>query len=243
MYIAWSIITLPVSWMCIEWGHPDYSFPVKIIYLFRMFLFSGSCGIYWYLLAMIMCSPIIFLFSVKRKEKLLFFIAVILFIVGLIYNSPYNNNNILFVFIHIVFGSERNFLNVGLFYMCIGYYFASHPTKFKTRLLIIVFFISIIAKTFEDNYWGISCMKVFIAVSLFILARNLNINISDLLSISIRKLSTAIYLLHFPFLLIYDYYFSRGTLTGFFSAIAFSVTTYYLLKWVLPEKYMKLLFG
>jgi len=243
MYIAWSIITLPVSWLCIEWGHPDYSTPLKIVYLFRMFFFSGSCGIYWYLLALFVCCFIIYYFSVKKKLTCLYLIATFLFIIGVIYNSPYNNGNICFQFIHIVFGSERNFFNVGLFYMCLGTFFATHHIRCSNIVWIIAIVISITARSLEVKYLGINCMQAAIAAVLFLWAQNTNFNISDQRSIALRKLSTAIYLLHFPFLLVVDYNFKRGTLTGFFSALPFCFITYYLLNRLLTKKQMALFFG
>ena len=39
----------------------------------------------------------------------------VLFIIGVIYDSPYNNGSICVQFIHIVLGSENNYLNMGLF--------------------------------------------------------------------------------------------------------------------------------
>lgn len=243
MYLAWSIITLPVSWLCIAWGHPDYSTPLKIVYLFRMFFFSGSCGIYWYLLALFVCCFIIYYFSVKKKLICLYLIATLLFIIGVIYDSPYNNGNICFQFIHIVFGSERNFFNVGLFYMCLGTFFATHHTRCSNMVWIVAIIISIIARTLEVWHLDINCMQAAIAAALFLWAQNTNFNISDQRSIALRKLSTAIYLLHFPFLLVVDYNFKRGTLTGFFSALAFCFITYYLLNRLITRKQMALLFG
>ena len=243
MYLAWSLITLPVSWLCIEWGHSDYSLALKIVYLFRMFLFSGSCGIYWYLLALIISSIIIFYFDVKKKQRWLYLFAILLFIVGVVYDSPFKDSNILFKFIHVVFGSERNFLNVGLFYMCIGHFFASHTIRCNNVVLIFVLLLSIIVRTLETQYSSFNCIQAVIAAVLFLWASNIDINISDQCSLSFRKLSTVIYLLHFPFLLVYDYNFKRGTLTGFFFALAFSIVTYYLLNIILSKKKMTLLFG
>ena len=243
MYLAWSVITLPVSWLCIEWGHPDYSLPLKIVYLFRMFLFSGSCGIYWYLLALIISSIIIFYFDVKKKQRWLYLFAILLFIVGVIYDSPYKNSNLLFKYIHVVFGSERNFFNVGLFYMCIGHFFASHTIRCNNVVFIFAIFLSIIARTLETQYSNFNFMQAVIALVVFLWASNIDINISDQHSLYYRKLSTAIYLLHFPFLLVIDYNFERGTLTGFFSALAFSIITYHLLNLILSKKNMALLFG
>lgn len=243
MYFIWSAITLPVSWLCIEWGHPDYSIPLKIVYLFRMFFFSGSCGIYWYLLALVVCSLLIYYFSFKESIGLLYIIATILFFVGVVYDSHHYDDFIIFKLIHAVFGSERNFLNVGLFYMCIGAFYASHHIKCNNTVLIIALIFSVIARTIEFHFSCFQLMQVAIATALFLWARNINIDIDDEKSITMRKFSTAIYLLHFPFLLVVDYNFKRGTLTGFFSALVFSATTYYILKRVLPEKGMKLLFG
>ena len=245
MYIAWTIITLPVSWLCIEWGHPEYSVPLKVIYLFRMILFSGSCGIYWYLLALFESAIIIYYCHLKNKEWILFLFSIILFLLGVIYNSPYNNNNALFRLIHIIFGSSRNFLNEGLFYMCIGYLLAKESYSIKRNHLfyIVSLTLAFIARTLE---WRIGIYGFFIAsiaVILFIWGKNTDININYKISITFRKLSTAIYLLHFPFLLVFDYNFKRGTLTGFFLALLFSIFVFFFLKRILPDKTMKLLFG
>jgi hypothetical protein len=243
MYIAWTIITLPVSWLCIEWGHSDYSLPLKIVYLFRMTLFSGSCGIYWYLLALMECSLILFICVKKNVETSMYIFAVILFIIGIAYNSPLNKDNYLFQFIHIVFGSERNFLNTGLLYICAGFYIANHSIQPNKITLIIALATSILLRTIEIQYLHTNFFQSLIAIFLFLFAQQTNIRINDSVSLQIRKMSVALYLLHFPFLLVYDYHFSRNTISGFISATAFSLVTFHLLKHFTSEKTMKLLFG
>ena len=243
MYIVWTIITLPVSWLCIEWGHGEFSLLMKIIYLFRMIFFSGSCGIYWYILSLILCSLIIYLFIKNGQINLLYIIAAIFFLLGVWYGSPYNNVNIFFKFVHVVFGSERNFINFGLFYMCIGHYLERHPVIISKLHLLIVFVVVIIFRSFEIKVFHLNCLPALLAIILFLFAYNWNPQISIHQSFILRKWSTAVYLIHFPFLLVYDYFLSRDTITGFTLAIIFSLLLYYILKKTLNDYQLKILFG
>ncbi|MDO4186083.1 MAG: acyltransferase [Bacteroidales bacterium] len=245
MYVAWSIITLPVSWLCVLRGHPDYSLPLKVVYLFRMFFFSGSCGIYWYILALICCSIVIFHFMKRGRGNALYVMAVLLFGVGVWYDSPYNNHNLVFQFIHAVFGSERNFFNVGLFYMCIGYFFASHEKIHKTRSihLYALLTISIVLRTIEVNLLHTNLLQALIAIVLFLLAWNTELNISDEQSLRIRKLSTAMYLLHYPFILLFDFYLRRGTIIDYPVALCFCLIVFYVIINYFPVKWQRALLG
>ena len=55
--------------------------------------------------------------------------------------------------------------------------------------------------------------------------------------------STAIYLAHFPTMLIFDYYLVRGTLLDFSFVIAVSFILYYLLSFVFPPRILKVIYG
>lgn len=127
LYLTWTVISLPLAWHLIVVSHGDYSLPLKIIYLIRSVLFSGSIGVYWYILSLLYLSVILYIVYVHEKlEKILYASAVIFFVVGVIYAACDPDRNLLFHCIHAVFGSERNFLTVGLIYTSIGYYFALH---------------------------------------------------------------------------------------------------------------------
>lgn len=246
MYVAWTIITLPVSWLCVVRGHPDYSLPLKVVYLFRMFFFSGSCGIYWYILALICCSVVIYYFVKMGWKKALYIIAAFLFLVGVWYDSPYNDNNLAFQFIHAVFGSERNFFNVGLFYMCIGYFFAGHEQILKAKSIYNIYAlltISIVLRTIEVNLLHTNLLQALIAIVLFILAWNITIDISDEQSLRIRKLSTAMYLLHYPFILLFDFYLKRGTMIDYAMTLSFCFIVFYVIIYYLPVKWQEVLLG
>lgn len=243
MYFAWTIITLPVSWLCIEWGHGEYSLPLKIVYLFRMIFFSGSCGIYWYILSLIICSYIIYRFIKIDKIRYLYAIAIFFFAIGVWYDSPYNNHNIFFNFIHVVFGSERNFFNVGLFYMCVGHYLERYHIRATLPWLLCFFILTLALRSLEISTLRTNSLQAMLAIILFIFAYNWNPRITDKKSLMFRKFSTALYLMHFPFLLVYDYNFSRNTITGFCLAIFFSLVAYTVLKKLLSSHQIKILFG
>lgn len=243
MYIAWTIITLPVSWLCITRGHADFSLGLKIAYLLRMIFFSGSCGIYWYLLALLCCSSMIYFFMKRRWNIILYIIALICFGLGVWYNSPYNNHNLLFQGIHVVFGSERNFLNVGLLYMCIGYFFATHEIKMKPYPLILLFVCIVALRTYETNILHINSLQAVLAVVLFLVAFNTNIKIKDENSLTIRKLSTAMYLVHYPFILLFDFYLKRGTSIDYPVTICFCLISFWIITRCLSHKWQRVLIG
>lgn len=243
MYIAWTLITLPVSWLCVVRGHPEFSLNFKIVYLFRMIFLSGSCGVYWYVLSLLYGSAIIYFFMKRRLSKLLFVISVILFAVGVWYDSPYNNHNVLLQGIHVVLGSERNVLNVGLFYMCIGYFFATREVKIKPLYLILLFIGFAVLRTYEIRLLHINCLQAILAIILFLYALNCHIKISDENSIMMRKLSTVMYLVHYPFILLFDFYLRRGSIIDIPVAICVCLIAYLIITKGLPQKCQKVLIG
>lgn len=244
MYIAWTILTLPIAYLIIERAHGDYSTFLKFIYLIRLILFTGSIGIYWYVLALVYNSIILY-FAFKKKLKYSLFIgSFILWIIGCVYNSPFNNGNMFFESIHIVFGSERNFLNVGLFYMAIGYLFAQHEEKihFKLRWIIVAFLVSILLRTLEVEYYHTHTLQALQATLLFLIGINISFK-PKYYSTSIRELSTAIYLQHFPFILLFDFYLQKGTRLDFTITLLFCIIMFFVIKRILPHKFYKTLYG
>lgn len=243
MYIAWSVLTLPITFLIIERAHGDYPLYLKAVYLVRLFLFTGSIGIYWYVLALIYNSVIIYFSFKKKADHWLYVFAFLFWIIGTLYNSPYNNGNALFESIHVIFGSERNFLNVGLFYMSIGYFFAKHECKGNVWVLIFLFLMSIVARSLEVEYLHTNTLQALEAVLLFMIGINVRFNQLEKYSLSIRKLSTAIYLEHFPFILLFDWYLTKGTALDFNVTLVFSVLAYFILMRLLPDKAVKMLYG
>lgn len=111
--------------------------------------------------------------------------------------------------------------------------------------LIIGFIGSIILRTLEVEYLHTNSLQALEATLLFLIAININQETFKLKSYStqMRQLSTAIYLEHFPFILLFDFYLRRGTMIDFSMAILFSIVCYYGLKRILPKKALGILYG
>ena len=245
MYVFWSVATLPLSWMCIEVGHPDYPLYLKCIYLVRMFLISGSLGIYWYILSMLYVAVIFYYCEKYHKIYWMYAVAFALWILGLLYDSKYNTDSGIFTFIHVVFSSSRNFLNVGLIYMSVGHFMAHHENKIHIpwALVILIVIASWILKRYDYTLLHVPFGNLLVAISLFLLSQKLEMNWLAKHSLHVRKLSTAIYLGQFPFLLVFDFYLRKGTILDFSLAVIFSITLYLLVINLLPKKWSDIIYG
>ncbi len=133
---------------------------------------------------------------------------------------------------------------VGLFYMIIGFYFEKHESKikFNNNLLIFLFITSIIIRIIEATLINTNFTHVLEAILLFMIGINYFPK-KDLNTLYYRELSTGIYLLHFPFILLFDFYLINGTFIDFFSALIFSIVTIFLTKKYFPKNIYKTLFG
>lgn len=245
MYAIWSVATIPVAWMNLELAHPEYGILLKITYLMRGLLFSGWLGIYWYVLSLIYGTPIVYFFHSKHKTTLLSVVAAALFIIGILYNGGILNNSPLYTVIHVIFGSERNFLTVGLFYLCIGHLIAQNEEKLPRLPVIYVFslIVSILIDTYLQNISSLRFMQAFSAFSLFNFCRVLRVDLPDTVARKCRSISTAIYLTHFPLILVFDYYLKRGTWVDFLTVTLISIALYEIVRRILPPKMVKSLYG
>lgn len=223
IYLFWSFITLPVSIYNFYHIFPNGSLILLFMYLIKCFFFIGSLGVYWYILSLILDSIIIYYAYKNNKLNILFTISLILFLVGVLFKSHYLPE-ILYKIIDFFFSSERNFLTVGLFYMTIGSLIARYNEVKEEKanfLLVIGLVISTILKFLEMIYLNIHFFELFQSIFLFLLAINSNLKLKKENTIFIRKLSTIIYLVHFPFILCFDYYLQKGTIINFCVTIFF----------------------
>lgn len=244
MYAGWTVLVLPVSWYNITLAHSEYGPLMKIMYLIRGFFFSGSLGIYWYLLSLVCNCWIIFAAYKKRWENFLYVMAGVFFIVGVIYEGGFLDQMFLGKAIHVVFGSERNFLMVGLFYMCCGYYLSRHENNLPGKGLCLAgLAASICLKTAELLLLPVVVMQAFVSVFLFMFAIQWTPNASEKTLGVMRRWATAFYLLHFPFILVFDYYLRRGTVITVPVTILFCALVYMLFRKVFPDEIFATLFG
>ena len=243
MYLFWSVLTLPVAWMNVGIAHSDYSLAFKVIYIVRCFIFSGTLGIYWYLLALVYSCIVIFYALKWNKLFLLYLISFIFFVVGVLYDGGLIKGTFVGKFIHVVVGSENNFLNVGLFYMCIGLFFQEKGFVMNRYVTVFLLILSIVLSTILNEMSPYRFMKAPIAVFLFMLSIQYGFSMFKRSSVTLRKWSTAIYLGHFPFVLLFDYYLKRGTWIDFSLAILFSLVLFYVLSYICPKSFLKHVYG
>lgn len=243
MYLFWTVLTFPVAWMNLGIAHADYNIIFRLLYVVRCFFFTGSIGIYWYVLALIYNSAIIYYALKWKKQNLLYILAVAFFVVGVLYDGGILRETVVGKFIYVVIGSERNFLNVGLFYMCIGMLFVNKRIVEYKIVLILTFLILVLVATWYNSVSSYRIMQAPLAVTLFLISLQYQYPIISPLSITMRKWSTAIYLAHFPFILTFDYYLKRGTFVDFFVAIMFALFLFYFLSFVCPQRVLKTLYG
>ena len=243
MYVFWSVLTLPVAWINISIAHSDYGVLMKVIYIVRCFFFTGSLGIYWYVLALIYNSILMFYAHKWGRCSLLFFFSLIFFIVGVLYNGGGLRETFLGTFIHVVVGSERNALNVGLFYMCIGMLLWKRQSNVNQTLLWGLIVMSLVIKTFLNKITTYEIMQAPIAIVLFLIAIQNNWVNNWCLSLGMRKWSTAIYFGHFPFILLFDYYLKRGTIIDYPVSILFALALYYVIKKISPDRLTVIAYG
>jgi len=148
-----------------------------------------------------------------------------------------------FELIHVIFSSTNNFLNTGLIYMLIGFFFASHRILIKKLILIPVFIIFILLRSWECGHSIFQFMQLFLAVLLFLIT--VQIGWGDILSSKwSRRLSMALYLEHFPILIILDYYYRINSfLIVFFMMLTICVVLYFLMRKFLPNAIFKMFYA
>lgn len=243
MYFVWSLITFPVAIYVVNRGHPDYGIAMRILYHLRLFFLTGSLGIYWYILSLIICAFIIRWCYHRHLIGALMAVSILFFVWGCVYNSPFNNHGPLMEVIHVLFGSERNFLNMGLFYMLIGFIFpVGKDGPFHKIAPLVMLVLAILLRCSEWRLIGTGFTIVFVAVAFFWTAVSYSYNFASRFSFEARKMSIGIYLIHFPFILAFDFYLKKGTALDFPIALLFSIMVFYLIQMACPS-ISKLLFG
>lgn len=245
LYAFWSIGTLPISWtLIIGNNYGDSPIWFKILYQLRLFFLTGSLGIYWYILAMICCSIMLYYVYEKRCILIASIFALVMWSLGTLYESNIYEGSILNEAIHTIWGSSRNFLNIGFPYMFMGLLLACYNIAIRKRTLCIILGVLLLLRELEVAYLNVSFVFPLLAMVIFLLFKQMTVrHISEKVSKELRALSTAIYLLQFPFLLLFDFRLQRGSYIDFFATLGFCCLTYYISRKILPMSVIKYIYG
>ena len=216
-YAVWAlIITLP---FCISSYIQLYegSSPLKIIFILIRRLFIAGSGPYWYLLAMAFSAPIIYLFHIKKKTKLLGVLVIICILLEIMYSSfrgIFSNISVIsfiFKFFDFVYSWEFNFVMYGIPFMGIGYFIAKTKISFPKRISLLLFVFATLVRVLEYNlpklfpseFWNnntISVAFILQAFSFFMFSKELSLPFSKGKSLALRQLSSFIYFTHTIFM-------------------------------------------
>lgn len=244
LYTAWSILTIPVSLLCIDMHYPESSVLFRLTYLIRMYFLSGSCGIYWYILALLVnCWILYYTYTGKIPLWIVWIIAIAFFVIGVLYESGHYGELLFFESIHIIFGSSRNFIHTGLIYMLIGYTFAFHQKMINIKVSILLFLILLFVRSWECKHSDFQFVQMLLAVALFMISAQVNVGNSNTSLLS-RKYSMALYLEHFPLLILIDYFYRIQSFWIVFPMMLIICTLLYLAlcKW-LPAPIYKVFYA
>lgn len=249
IYIVWSLIGIPFmirDYLNIYGNNYSYIFLLMI----RNIFFTGTFGIYWYILAMIGASILIYYFVSENKLKLMYILSFLFFIFGVLYSGfqGMGENNIilsyLFKLTWIIFACERNFLMVGWFYMGIGYYFSTHEIKIKLSGATILFVLFTVLK-FGESYLNstdilngntILIIQSLQAIAFFLMAINLELNCMQKISKIMRELSSTIYFTHFIFIDVINPTQAGNTVITFIQVMLLCVAFYFIIKKINNKK-------
>lgn len=83
IYIMWSLLYLPI--LMFSWWKEGFAYTMLLRYL-RDFLFTGSYYHLWFLPALCVSVPLVYFFYTKCSRKLMFFIALLLYSIGMLMN-------------------------------------------------------------------------------------------------------------------------------------------------------------
>lgn len=256
IYLVWTLISLPLN-VRIYWN--KYPNPLKFaLAMLRNFCLTGSYGIYWFILSLMGAAALVYLFiNVIKKEKLMYVLAVLLFIIGVLntyYKSALNDiQPFTFIFkgIYLIWSTSRNFALTGWFYVSIGFFFAKHSVKLKLPSAIILYVFATALRVFEYYAYSLTGLQflkenslmfaiVLQAIAFFAIAYNLKAESLKKYSLTMRQLSTTVFYLHMIVLGIIDPYLKKGFCFDFFIPLAVAIVFFIIIK-LINNKHLNIL--
>ncbi|WP_170272196.1 acyltransferase family protein [Clostridium tarantellae] len=214
LYIIWSLIYFPIIFY--TWIGNGTHILLDVIFYIRNVILIGAYIQLWYLPALIFSVAILFLLLKKFSLRICLLISSCLYLIGLLGDGYYGISVTLGFSKYIdkftsFFGSTRNGLFFGMFFVCLGMYIKAHPPKnhLKTykylgilaSLLLMIIEVYILKKSkFAHDY---NMYISLIPAIYFLVLILVNANLKFKLKICLRSLSLTMYLTHMWIFLIY----------------------------------------
>lgn len=217
LFAVWAIIIyFPFEVVSYTTKYPDAGILKMGLYFFRRVFIIGP-GPYWYLVSLMWSAAFLYLCNIKKKEILIsvgIVLGLTLEIMYACFRGYLGNFTIfkcLFQAVYFVYSWEFNFFMFGIPFMGIGYCIAKKDWSLSPKVACTILVLSTAVRVFEYNlpriiqssFWNdnnLSFAFVFQAVSFFMLAKDIDIKISEETSKALRQLSSCIYFSHAIFL-------------------------------------------
>lgn len=148
IYIIWSILYLPFVYYLMQDGE-GFTLSSFLIRYIRDFFFTGSFYHLWFLPALLLAVPFVYLLVSKWSLKTAMYIGILLYVVGMSINVypqvldkiPYLNTIIKGYL--AIFSTTRNGFFFGTIFVALGAFFAKRRIYLKNYQVIIGFIISL----------------------------------------------------------------------------------------------------
>lgn len=218
LYLIWSAIYLPFSLIQLKGQTP------VILHYIRRFFLWGSYDTIWYLLASVVGLALVYVLK-KWKGITFAFVVMLIFHViavigtsytGVIVNTPLWKG---YAFYFDVFNTFKNGLFFGGVYIALGglirekFSVIAEFTKHRFKFIVLIAGLfgimsieTIGCKLFDLNRYGVDMKFMLLPLSacIFVFVLTLQLNISEKMSVFLRKMSTLIFLTQRLFLTGYE---------------------------------------
>lgn len=257
VYAIWTLISLPLTLSIYINKYKGDNIKIFLT-VFRNIFFTGSYGIYWFILSLILSIAILYIVVFKfKKEKLMYIVSFALFILGLVYTFFYpalENKpvfSIIFKGIYYLWTDNKNFALRGMFCVATGYFFAKKEIKpnLPVALAGSIFFTLLRAgehlfKAYSTHpFFGSNTLFlsiIFQGAFFFWLAISIKSKFTHKTSLILRQISTTIFYTHMIVLGIIDPTLKKGFLFDFFVTLAICLTFYLIIK-LINNKHLNIL--
>lgn len=238
-YCIWSLLWLPYYVVLYRAKYPDESFSYRFIMIVRRIVFAGQ-GVYWYLLVLAEAVFIVWFFVHYRKEKILYCLGVIGFILGILYDANVMSMgmDMMHNWIYIIFSWSNNVFMKGIPYVAWGYFLKKRIGQLHIEVWkpVVAYFVASICMVLlyitGKEQW--LCLYPIQAGGLFLIAcRPIRGEIKKTFYRACRNMSSAIYFLHTVFIYgIIDPFFGVDSLIilKFSISVMLSVLVMYVVK-------------
>lgn len=224
IYVIWSLLYLPL--LLIAWLQGGFELST-LLRLLRDIVWNGTYYHLWFLPALLLGVPLVYLFYTTMQKHIMLWIAIALYVIGMLLNVygaplqelPYVGSVISGY--HAIFTTSRNGLFFAPIYLVLGIYaqmFLQGSYRKQSALALLISFGLYCGEAYALRYFGImhdlTSMYLLLVPTiffLFIFLMQLPLK-SQQIFVLLRKMSLLIYVSHIYFIFLFLQVLDLGNL-------------------------------